>query len=214
MTEAARKGLDPWELLVGFLFEYSSDTVMKVISRTGVQVDWNLTTAENASGATRLRAFAPRIRPAYDSISNDLQLAAVGILATELAQLPGIKFDVVNARLEQIGWKIQENRIVPVKPQILEAFFPAGTPHDAYREIRGILGTAGTSVTIIDSWIDSTIFSFSKKTRTSCIDSNRISSSSSSQTDSTAWATTYPSRAPLPGRTGVSTLLRFQRKRI
>lgn len=55
------------------------------------------------------------------------------------------------ARLEEAKLELQ-----PGGP--LEAFFPKGSQHDAYVEIRGIVRQAQSSVTIVDPYMDGSIF--------------------------------------------------------
>ena len=48
---------------------------------------------------------------------------------------------------------------MPTNREVRELFFPAGTHHDAYVEIRNIFKKATKSVTVVDPYLDGMIFS-------------------------------------------------------
>jgi hypothetical protein len=60
----------------------------------------------------------------------------------------------INAALVQIGWELRGNALVAVGSSVRELFFPDGSHHDAYVEIRNIMQGASTSIAIIDPYID------------------------------------------------------------
>lgn len=56
---------------------------------------------------------------------------------------------VLRSAIEQIGWRL---------PEPSEAFHPAGSQHDAFVQIRGILQTATTELIIVDTYVDETLW--------------------------------------------------------
>ena len=48
--------------------------------------------------------------------------------------------------------------LVPASEDVKELFFPPGKPHDAFVEIRKIIERATASVTVIDPYLNETIF--------------------------------------------------------
>ena len=64
----------------------------------------------------------------------------------------------LNVDLENIGWQIEGERLVPAGKEVVELFFPKNTQHDAYVEIRKIIERAKDSIMVIDPYLDSFIF--------------------------------------------------------
>jgi hypothetical protein len=80
----------------------------------------------------------------------------VHIVASELSDRG--HGDALNATLEKIGWRIEQGRLIPTRADVKELFFPKDTQHDAYLEIRRLFQNAKSSITIIDPYLDSSIF--------------------------------------------------------
>jgi hypothetical protein len=160
MTEESKKAtdLDPFSAILGVLLESSAETVLKFIARAGLNLDWALSNDENVSDKTRKRAFVPRIFTAYNILSVENKLVAAGILARDILTKLSVDKVSFDQRLNQIGWKLDNDHLVPVKPDVLELFFPAGSQHDAYVEIRSTLQQANKSIAIVDPWVDSSLF--------------------------------------------------------
>jgi hypothetical protein len=78
------------------------------------------------------------------------------IVASELSDRG--QGDALNATLEKIGWRIEQGRLIPTRADVKELFFPKDTQHDAYLEIRRLFQNAKSSITIIDPYLDSSIF--------------------------------------------------------
>jgi hypothetical protein len=72
---------------------------------------------------------------------------------TKLRQIANENLDqllaVLRSAIEQIGWQL---------PEPSEAFHPAGSQHDAYVQIRGIVQAATTELMIIDTYVDETLW--------------------------------------------------------
>lgn len=146
--------LDPWRVLRSFLSKINSREVPDIIDRAGLSVDWSLTEKQDYSHATRWSAYRPRIDAAYDAlVSDDNRLRVAYIVAGEIAR-HGFEKEL-NEALTQIGWKLRGGSLVPAGSTVRELFFPDGSHHDAYVEIRGIIQNAANSVEIIDAYVDS-----------------------------------------------------------
>jgi hypothetical protein len=64
----------------------------------------------------------------------------------------------LTSNLEKIGWSFRDGQLVPATADVSELFFPVGTQHDAYSKIKGLLQEATKSLSIIDPWVDSSLF--------------------------------------------------------
>lgn len=112
--------LDPWTVICGNLFEFDSYNIPQIIDKTGMKVDWSLTERENYSQKYRKDVFRLRINSAYNSLSDDDKLRVLFIVTTELK----VNKDALNENLEKIGWKIEDDRLVPTKKMQENYFFP------------------------------------------------------------------------------------------
>jgi hypothetical protein len=147
--------LHPWPIVRGILLELSSYEVPKVVDRAGLKVDWALTVAKDYSDKMRIAAYRPRIDAAYDELSDDDQLRAVFVVAGELATRD--LAEKLKGALETIGWRLEAGKLIPEAATVRELFFPKQSQHDAYVEIRKILQSAATSVSLIDPYVDQTL---------------------------------------------------------
>jgi hypothetical protein len=148
--------LDPWRVIRSFLSRLRSYDVPDVLDRTGLSVDWSLTKRQDHSHAMRWAAYRPRIDAAYQALARaDERLRVAFILAHELAER-GLR-DELSAALKEIGWELRGNTLAPVGSTVTELFFPEQSQHDAYVEIRNLLGLATSSITIIDPYLDESI---------------------------------------------------------
>ena len=145
--------LDPWRVIRSFLGRINSREVPYVTDRAGLVVNWTLTAREDYSHSMRWAAYRPRIDAAYTELeSDDDRLRVAFIVAGELSRR-GLAGDL-NAALAEIGWEIRNNALVAVGGSVRELFFPDGSHHDAYVEIRGILQGAAGAVDIVDPYVD------------------------------------------------------------
>ena len=147
--------LDPWRVVLHYLFSIDSREVPRVLDRAGLAVDWNLSEKEDYSTKTRLAAYRPRIVAAYEALNDDNKLRVAFIVAEALT---GSIADDLDRDLRNIGWKIESGRLMPSSTEVSELFFPTGSQHDAYVEIRRILRQAQKSIAVVDPYIDRTIF--------------------------------------------------------
>ncbi len=150
----ASSNLHPWPVIRGVLLELSSYEVPKVVDRAGLKLDWELTTQENYSDKMRIAAYRPRIDAAYGGLSEEEQLRASYVVASELALRGyGEKLDLA---LRAIGWRIGSGTLQPDSAPVHELFFPKQSQHNAYVEVRSILQMASKAVAIIDPYLDQT----------------------------------------------------------
>ena len=148
--------LDPWRVICSELFNFSGFEIPEIIDKTGLVVDWALTDKQDYSHNTRKNAYRPRINKAYESLNKENRLRVAHITASELANRG--KADVLTSNLEKIGWSLREGQLVPATADVSELFFPVGTQHDAYSEIKRLLQKATKSLSIIDPYVDSSLF--------------------------------------------------------
>lgn len=152
---SSKSELDPWQVILGHLFESDSYYIPQIIEKTGMMVDWSLTKQENYSHKYRKAAYRPRINSAYNSLSEQDRLRVAYIVASELSK--GERAEIINANLEKIGWRIEGGRLTPIRTDVKELFFPKDTHHDAYVEIRKLFQKARGSITVVDPYLDSSI---------------------------------------------------------
>jgi len=133
--------LDPWRVLRSFLSRPRSRDVPDIIDRTGLRVDWTLTEEQDSTN----EALA----------SDDDRLRVAFIVASELARRD-LGDDITQA-LRQIGWELREKSLAAVGSSVRELFFPDGSHHDAYVQIRELLKQGVTSIDLIDPYVDGSV---------------------------------------------------------
>ena len=159
----SKTDLHPWKVISSFLLDISeSDSIQIIVNRTGLNVDWALTEQESYSHKTRKRAYFSKIETAFKKLPEEKQLLVSSIMAKELASGSEKHQQELNSALNKIGWKLEADGITTEDLNIREMFFPKGTSHDAYVEVRKILNKATSKLIIIDPWLDSSIFQLLK----------------------------------------------------
>jgi len=157
MDRSSKLELDPWRVICSCLFGLpSSHQIPEVIDRTGLQVNWSLTERQDYSHTYRKSAYRPRVNSAYDTLSEENKLRVAYIAASELANR-GLG-DQLNTNLERIGWRVESGHLIPNRQDVRELFFPKGSQHDAYVEIRALFQKARHSITVVDPYLDSSVF--------------------------------------------------------
>lgn len=150
-------GLHPWGVLVALAFELGSDEVVEIFSLAGLEIDWSLTPKQDYSHATRKRAYRPRVDEAFSALGDEEKLRVSWVVSSELLQRrPEVETDLQD-RLRAIGWTLDGGAIRPATGDVVELFFPRGSEHDAYIKLREIAGSARSSLTIVDPYIDSSV---------------------------------------------------------
>lgn len=173
---AKRQELDPSRVIFSFLPELTSDQITLIIGRTGLPVDWTLNKQESFSHTTRIRAYMPRIVEAYSRIGAEEKLRVAWIVTKEIAGLAPNYPERLNDALSAIGWKLESNKLTTDDAEVRELFFPKGATHDAYVEIKKVLGLANTAVSIIDPYLDGSIFQMLRSNQTVPLAVNLLSS--------------------------------------
>ncbi|MFC1555627.1 phospholipase D-like domain-containing protein [candidate division KSB1 bacterium] len=151
-----KSDLDPWRIICGILSDIDSYSIQPIVDKAGLNVDWTLSERENYMHKYRIAALIPRICTAYEQLSEEDRLRVSYSVAEELSGFG--KVEELNNRLERIGWQMCENSLQPVENDVKKLFFPPKSSHDAYVEIRRIIEYTKSSLTIIDPYIDRTIF--------------------------------------------------------
>ncbi len=151
-----RRERDPWRVIVACLFELDSHEIPGIIDMSGVTVDWRLTVREDSSHKYRKAAYRHRINAAYEALDGEDKLRVAFIVFEELA-LGGL-VEQLNAGLQRICWRIDGGTLAPATETVRELFFPQGTQHDAYVQIRAIFRRDTQSVRVIDPYMDGSIF--------------------------------------------------------
>jgi hypothetical protein len=153
-----RSELSPWPVIVTLLFEKSSDDVVDIIGLSGLSVDWSLSAKESYSHGTRKRVYRPRIDTAYAVLDEAAKLRVAWVVASELLRRDESVRGRLALLLDPVGWGVSSEGLRPKNADIQELFFPGGMVHDAYVEIRRILKSAARSITIVDPYLDDTLF--------------------------------------------------------
>jgi hypothetical protein len=170
MTYPQRKQeLDPWRVIFSFLPDLTSDDITLIVGRTGLPVDWALNKQESYSHKTRIRAYIPRIIEAYSKLGDDEKLRVAWIITKEITDIRQDIAQRMNDALRVIGWKIETNKLKPDGEEVRELFFPKGATHDAYIEIKKVLNLATKTISIIDPYLDGTIFQMVKTNQQSVL---------------------------------------------
>lgn len=154
--------LHPAPIVTSYLYAMKSDAVVRIVGRVGLIVDWALTKEQSYSEKTRLRTYIPRIDAALQTLDErDCMLVARNVAAELFRESPETMAPL-NMALGKIGWQIADGELNTQDLSIREAFFPSGTEHTAYVQIRSILGRARQSIDIIDPYLDGSIFTMLK----------------------------------------------------
>lgn len=156
-TLKSASGLHPWGVVAALTFELDSDDVVEIISLSGLPVDWVLTSREMFSHSTRKRVYRPRVDKALSELNESEKLRVAWVVSSELVRRHGGKERELRDRLAAIGWTLDGGVIRPASGDVAELFFPQGSEHDAYIKLRDIIGSAQTSIIVVDPYVDSSI---------------------------------------------------------
>jgi hypothetical protein len=105
---------DPWGPISSLLFEFSSDDVQKIVERAGLTPDWTLTKEQAYSHTTRKRAFRGRINNIYLKLDPPEKQQFIINAAKGILDVKPDHRDRINELLQNIGWIILEDRLVPI----------------------------------------------------------------------------------------------------
>lgn len=150
--------LHPWPPLIAFVLNLDSTEVVSLIDSTGLSVDWELTAKDDISNKTRKRAYRLRLDASFRALDDDSQLRAAWTLTRELLDRHPEIDEPLRAKLAEIGWRIDTGKLVPGSSPIRELLLTQGTEYDSYRAIKKIIQEAKQSISIVDPYLDGTIF--------------------------------------------------------
>jgi len=153
--------LNPLPIALSILSSLDSDNLLQIVQSAGVQIDLILTKEENYSNKTRRRAYLPRINGFIRNLDNDEALRVIYLIFEEILEIEENQIGI-REKLQNIGWDLTNNSIVPVDSDVVELYFEKGLLHSAYQKIRDIVHSAVKEIYIIDPYIDSSIFELFK----------------------------------------------------
>ncbi len=152
----------PWGPLMNLLFDFGSDSIIRIISSTGLEIDWTLTKKEEYSHLTRKGVFRPRVDKAYANLGAVDKIRVTKVIADKLVEEDPRYEGDIDREFETIGWRYEGGLLTQAGTSQTEAFFPKGSQHDAYRAIRKIIGKAESTIYILDGYIDGSLLSLLK----------------------------------------------------
>jgi len=150
---------DPFRIIIGVLATRGdSDLLAGVANAAGLRVDLAIPEGEAGSHKTRIRVLLPRIFAAYDELSDEARLAASNIAFRNFGPAYPNTRDRATQALKLAGWEVRGEDLVVASPDLREMFFPKGSQWDGHVVLRDVLGEAQTSLMIVDSYTDGTLF--------------------------------------------------------
>ena len=107
-TRVRSTQLDAWPVVSSVLFEFTpaSDDIISIVSRAGLDVDWNLSPKEAFSHSTRKRAYRPRVHAAYSALSDEDRAIVLSLIIAELARRFPAHTEAIKISLARIGWAL------------------------------------------------------------------------------------------------------------
>lgn len=125
LSKTRETSLDPVGVVLSLLEELSADEFRRIVSQSGVSVDWQLSNVESYSHSTRKRAYVPKVQAALGLLAEAERLQVLGMIARELAGKPGDLGQRMATNLEAIGWQLSDS---PQTPSETQATPKANTP--------------------------------------------------------------------------------------
>lgn len=158
----ANEKLDPWGPISAVLYELNdADFLMNAVARTGVSINLRpLTTAESYSHGTRIRAWRSDVQATYAELPENTRGPFVMIILKAMLERQDADQTraKLSSRLADIGWTISQEGYLQTEDALMsEKYFPPNSEHDAYVAIRDILGSAETSLTVVDGYVGPTL---------------------------------------------------------
>lgn len=159
MNPTTKSELDPFRVIIGVLAtRQDSDLLVGVANAAGLRVDLVLSERDAGSHKTRIRAILPRILAAYDALGDEARLAAANVALRNFGPAyPDTRTRAVEA-LALAGWEVHGDALVVGSAPLREMFFPSGSQWDGHVVLRGVLGEAKRTLTIVDAYTDGTVF--------------------------------------------------------
>jgi hypothetical protein len=125
LSKTRDTNLDPVGVILSLLEELSADEFRRIVSLSGLSVDWQLSKVENFSHSTRKRAYIPKVQAALGLLAEEERLQVLAMIAGELGSKPGDLGQRMATNLEAIGWQLSDS---PQTPGETQATPKANTP--------------------------------------------------------------------------------------
>jgi hypothetical protein len=101
--------LDPWSVVSSLLFDVaqSSEDIISIVGRAGLNVDLNLSRDESFSHSTRKRAYRPRVQKAYLDLPPGDREIVLSLVISDLARRFPEQTAIIKESLVRIGWTLK-----------------------------------------------------------------------------------------------------------
>jgi hypothetical protein len=153
--------LNPLPIALSVISSQKSDDFLQIIHSAGVAIDLSLTREENYSNTTRIRVYLPRVNKFIQNLDDENALKIIYLIFNEVLKNGENKTNIKN-KLQNIGWDLINNSIVPINSEVIELYFEKGLVHSAYQKIKNIVHSSTKEIYVIDPYIDSSIFELFK----------------------------------------------------
>ena len=110
--------------------------------------NFELNERERFSHRTRSSAYDQRFRRAYNELDDNQKYRASYIIAERLVAIDVGNQDRLNGSLNNIGWRIEDGKLMAELPEVRELFFPPGSQYDAYSGIKRTRLPRETSISL------------------------------------------------------------------
>jgi hypothetical protein len=81
LSKTRDTNLDPVGVILSLLEELSADEFRRIVSLSGLSVDWQLSKVENFSLSTRKRAYIPKVQAALGLLAEEERLQVLAMIA-------------------------------------------------------------------------------------------------------------------------------------
>lgn len=117
-----------WPIISGYLMDFNSDDVVRAVSRSGLDVDWTITDAQDYSHKTRKRAYGPKIQAAFQALDDRQKQTVFTALATEIMRMHPQNEEIAARLAELNAPTAQAHTVVPVAADDLHRMADDGQP--------------------------------------------------------------------------------------
>ena len=121
--------LDPAGPILAALFETaSSDSIITVVDRAGLPIDWTLNQSQAYSNKTRKREYRLRVGEALNAIRPPDRTGALSRIALGASEAPSVDIESLNRALAPTGWLFVDGELCPLIQGPTASDAPAITP--------------------------------------------------------------------------------------
>ena len=111
----ANDELDPASPILAALFETaSSDSIIKVVDRAGLPIDWTLNESQAYSNKTRKREYRIRVGEALNAIPPQDRTGALSRIALGASEVLSVDVESLNHALAPTGWLFVDGELCPL----------------------------------------------------------------------------------------------------